>query len=245
MCRVVGPLLFVGVWYLVTATGFVGSAFLPTPQSLLQATSDLYRSGELISHASATLYRTVAAFSISVVVGIVIGIPLGVWRRLYRTVEVLVDFFRSLPSPALIPVAMLALGVGDAARIAVAAFTCSLINVVHTAYAVRQISRRRVEAARILGANRRKLLFSVIGPSILPGIVGGWRVTLSLALIIIVVTEMFIGTASGLGMRILDYHQMFRIPEMYSLITAVGLIGYCLNKVIEVPEDRYLHWQGE
>lgn len=240
-----GPVIFVAIWYALTATGVISGAFLPMPSELVRAAWQLAESGELAAHAGATLYRTFVAFAISVVGGLVLGVPLGAWKWLYESVEVVLDFFRSLPSPALIPVAMLVMGIGDAARIAVAAFTCSLINTIHTAYAVRQISERRLAAARLIGLTRRQLIIHVIGPSILPGVVGGWRVTLSLALIIIVVTEMFIGTATGLGMRILDYHQMFRIPEMYALISAVGVIGYLLNKGIEIPEEKLVHWQSQ
>jgi len=89
------------------------------------------------------------------------------------------------------------------------------------------------------------LMINVFIPSVILGVVAGWRITLSLSLIIIVVSEMFIGTRSGLGMRIYDYHLMFRSAEMYASILVVGLMGYALNKAIELAERRFVHWTGE
>ena len=192
-----------------------------------------------------TVFRTGVAFSIAAGIGIVIGIPLGIWSILYDSFEVVIDFFRSMPSPALIPLAMLLFGLGDLSRIAVAAFTCSLINAIQAAYAVKSIPRFRILGARMSGAKGVFLFSHVLIPSVLPDLVAGWRITLSLSLIIVVVSEMFIGTRVGLGMRIYDFHLMFRSAEMYATIFVVGTIGYSLNKIVEVAEQHFVHWTGK
>lgn len=242
---IIGPVIVLVVWAVVSGSGLIKPLFLPPPWRVLSSLYSLATDGPLWGDIAATLYRTAAAFSIAVVVGLAVGIPLGVWRRLYQSFEVVFDFFRSMPSPALIPLAMLLFGVGNLSRIAVAGFTCSLINAIQAAYAVNSIPRHRVLAARLVGARGYLLMESVLIPSILPGIVAGWRITLSLALIIVVVSEMFIGTRTGLGMRIYDYHLMFRSAEMYAVILVVGLVGYGLNKALEVGERRCLHWVGK
>ncbi len=241
---VLGPLALVALWSTVTGLGLVRPIFLPTPWSVLSTLGSLLAEGSLWCDAGATLYRTGAAFLIAAVVGVVIGVPLGVWARLYESVEVVFDFFRSMPSPALIPLAMLLFGLGDMSRIAVAAFTCSLINAIQAAYAVRTIPRHRVLSARLAGAKGLFLFVHVLIPSVLPGLVAGWRITLSLSLIIVVVSEMFIGTRTGLGMRIYDFHLMFRSAEMYASVLVVGIIGYALNKIVEVAEKHFVHWEG-
>jgi NitT/TauT family transport system permease protein len=211
---------------------------------VISALVSLSHSGLLWQDTGATVYRTAMAFVAAAIAGLVIGIPLGRWKSLYESSEVVFDFFRSLPSPALIPLAMLMFGLGDFSRIFVAAFTCSLINALQVAYAVRSIPQARVTAAKMAGAKGVFLLISVLVPSVLPGIIAGWRITISLSLIIIVVTEMFIGTQNGLGMRIYDFHLMFRSSEMYAMILVVGLIGYFINKALELTEKRFVHWSG-
>jgi sulfonate transport system permease protein len=240
----VGPLALLALWGAVTGLGLVRPIFLPSPWSVLSALGDLLADGPLWHDAGATLYRTAVAFLIAAVVGVAVGVPLGVWARLYESVEVVFDFFRSMPSPALIPIAMLLFGLGDMSRIAVAAFTCSLVNAIQAAYAVRTIPRHRVLGARLAGAKGLFLFVHILMPSVLPGLVAGWRITLSLSLIIVVVSEMFIGTHTGLGMRIYDFHLMFRSAEMYASILMVGIIGYALNKLLEIAERRFVHWAG-
>lgn len=240
----VGPLALLAIWAAVTGFGLVLPLFLPPPWDVLSTLGSLIADGPLWHDAGATLYRTGVAFLIAAVVGVVVGVPLGIWARLYESVEVVFDFFRSMPSPALIPLAMLLFGLGDLSRIAVAAFTCSLINAIQAAYAVKTIPRYRVLGARLSGAKGTFLVVRVLMPSILPGLVAGWRITLSLSLIIVVVSEMFIGTRTGLGMRIYDFHLMFRSAEMYASVLVVGLIGYALNKIIEIAERRFVHWGG-
>jgi NitT/TauT family transport system permease protein len=240
----IGPVLIIALWAAITSTGLVRPLFLPSPWSVISTLGSLLADGPLWHDIGATLYRTGAAFFISAVIGIALGVPLGIWSRFYESLEVVFDFFRSMPSPALIPIAMLLFGLGDLSRIAVSAFTCSLVNAIQTAYAVRSIPRQRVLAAHLAGARGYFLLHRVLIPSVLPGLVAGWRITLSLSLIIVVVSEMFIGTRTGLGMRIYDYHLMFRSSEMYAAILAVGIIGYGLNKLVAISEKRFVHWSG-
>ena len=240
----IGPLLLLVLWTSVTVTGLVRPIFLPSPKQVLEALVTLAADGPIWTDMGATLYRTGVAFVIAAVIGLVIGVPMGISKRLYESLEVVFDFFRSMPSPALVPLAMLLFGLGNLSRISVAAFTCSLINAVQVAYAVRQIPRHRVLAGKLAGAKRYFLLTHVLIPSVLPGVVAGLRITLSLSLIIIIVTEMFIGTRNGLGMRIYDFHLMFRSAEMYAAILVVGIMGYILNKAIEIAERRFVHWAG-
>jgi len=239
-----GPVILVVLWTAVTAAGFIRPLFLPPPWQVFSTLFSLSARGELWRDTSATLYRTGVAFVIAAFAGLIVGVPMGIWQRFYESFEIVFDFFRSLPSPALIPLAMMLFGIGNLSRISVAAFTCSLVNAIQAAYAVRSISRHRVLAARLAGAKGLFLMTNVFIPSVIPGVVAGWRITLSLSLIIIVVSEMFIGTRSGLGMRIYDYHLMFRSAEMYASILVVGLMGYGLNKAIEIAERRFVHWTG-
>lgn len=239
-----GPIILVGLWSAVTVTGFIKPLFLPPPWHVISALYSLAANGPLWGDLGATLYRTVGAFLIAAAVGLIIGVALGAWQKLYESLEIVFDFFRSMPSPALIPLAMLLFGLGNLSRISVAAFTCALINAVQAAYAVRSIPRYRVLAARLSGAKGLFLVSHVFIPSVMPGVMAGWRITLSLSLIIIVVTEMFIGTSVGLGMRINDFHLMFRSAEMYAAILVVGLTGYVLNKALEIAERRFVHWRN-
>lgn len=245
MRRLLGPVLLLIVWASISYAGVVKPLFLPSPAAVISALVGLMSAQELWRDIGATAYRSLLAFSLSAFIGVLIGIPLGMFRRFYESAEVIFDFFRTMPSPALIPLAMLVFGIGDLSRVAVAAFTCALINGVQTAFAIRSLPNRRLQFARLVGARRFFLFRAVLLPSLLPGIMAGWRITLSLSLIIIVVSEMFIGTAVGLGTRIYDFQLMFRTAEMYACIGTVGMLGYVFSKAVELLEYRYVHWTGK
>lgn len=240
---IIGPLILIVLWSAITLSGLIRPLFLPSPVQVFSKLVSLFAHGPLWQDAVITLYRTGVAFLIAAGIGIVVGIPMGIWSHFYESFEVVFDFFRSMPSPALIPLAMLLFGLGDLSRIAVAAFTCSLVNAIQAAYAIKSIPRFRILSAKLAGAKGPFLFTHVLIPSVLPNIVAGWRITLSLSLIIVVVSEMFIGTRVGLGMRIYDFHLMFRSAEMYAAIFVVGTIGYFINKFVEIIEIKFVHWR--
>jgi NitT/TauT family transport system permease protein len=139
---------------------------------------------------------------------------------------------------------MIFFGIGDAPKIAIVVFACTPVVLVNTVYAVRNSPRTRRIAAAAMGANKLQILIYVVLPEALPGVFAGLRTSLSLSLVLVIVSEMFIGTTSGLGFRIMDEHYMYRIPEMYATLVFVGLLGYLLNQVFLLVERRVVHWAG-
>ena len=189
-----------------------------------------------------TVYRTLAGYAVAALIGIPLGLFVGYVRKVYYSFEFVIDFFRSMPSPVLVPVAMLFFGLGDASKIAIIAFTCGLINLVNSMYGVTHCKKVRVMVAKTLRATPIQIFKYVVFPEALPRVFVGLRITLSLALILAVVTEMFTGTANGLGRRIYDAHDTYSIAEMYACILLIGIIGYILNKGFLQFEKRLVHW---
>jgi NitT/TauT family transport system permease protein len=169
---------------------------------------------------------------------------LGSVERVYRSTEVLIDFFRSTPATAMFPLFLIIFGIGDVASISVAAFACSLVIVFSTAYGVFQARVTRINAVRVMGATRLRILREVVFFDALPQIFVGIRMGVSLALVIIVVAEMFIGAQAGIGKRIIDAQIVFDLPLMYAAILLSGLMGYGLNLLLVAVEKRVIHWSG-
>jgi NitT/TauT family transport system permease protein len=192
----------------------------------------------------ASLYRLTLGFALAVGIGVPLGLLIGSSRRLVESLEFLIDFFRSLPASALFPMFILFFGIGDRSKVAVIVFSCALIILVNAIYGVKNCKEARLRAARAMGANRTALFTKVIFPEALPHIFAGLRISVSIGLILVVVTEMFIGTHRGLGQRIYDAHLMFRIAEMYAVILLTGVLGYVLNKIFITIEAKVFHWAG-
>jgi ABC-type nitrate/sulfonate/bicarbonate transport system permease component len=103
----------------------------------------------------------------------------------------------------------------------------------------------RVLVAQSMKATNHQIFYRVIFPDSLPQIFVGLRTSLSLALIVVVVTEMFLGTTSGIGQRIFNSSLTYRVPEMYAAILVAGIIGYSLNRIFAFFEKRFIHWSGK
>ena len=200
--------------------------------------------GPLLNDFAVTVWRTLQACVIAAVVGVPLGVLLGSNERVYRSVEFLIDFFRSTPSSALIPLFLLIFGVSDVNKVAIAAFGAFLIVIFNSAYGVINARKQRVMAAKVMGASRWQVFKDVlIWESLQPSFVG-LRSAVSMALVIVIVAEMFIGSDAGLGNRIINAQQVLNVKSMYAAILAAGALGYALNILFLVAERKIVHWSG-
>ena len=239
-----GPLVLFVVWDLVVRFGFIKPILLPPPVATLQTLVTGLAGGPLLADFAVTVWRIVQAFAIAAIVGMPLGVLLGSNEKAYRSVEFLIDFFRSTPSSALIPLFLLIFGVSDVNKVAIAAFGAFLIVVFNSAYGVINARKQRVMAARVMGASRWQVFRDVlVWESLQPSFVG-LRSAVSMALVIVIVAEMFIGSDSGLGHRIIDAQQVLNVKSMYAAILAAGALGYALNVLALVIERRIVHWSG-
>ena len=191
-----------------------------------------------------TLWAIPFAFAIGALIGVPLGVLLGSNEKAYRSVEFLIDFFRSTPSSALIPLFILIFGVSDINKVAIAAFGAFLIVVFNSAYGVINARKQRVMAAKVMGASRwRQFKDVLVWESLQPTFVG-LRSAVSMALVIVIVAEMFIGSDSGLGHRIINSQQVMNVRDMYASILSAGALGYALNVLFLLIERRIVHWSG-
>ncbi len=239
----IGPLLILIIWTLVSKFELVDAFLLPAPLSVAHSLWEVLNTQSILPDALATLIRTLVAFLLSALFGIPLGIWLGHKRPLYESMEFVIDFFRSTPSAALFPLFLLLFGIGDVSKIAVAIFASILIIIFNTAYGVMNTSPTRALATTLMGATIVQRLRYVLFWESLPQTFIGLRNAISLALVLIVVTEMFIGTTVGLGHRIIDAQISYQIPEMYAIILITGLLGYALNLAFHCVETRFVHWK--
>jgi NitT/TauT family transport system permease protein len=240
----IGPVVLFIVWDLAVRLGFIKAILLPPPLDALGALVSGLAGGPLLKDFAVTVWRTVQAFLIAAAVGMPLGVLLGSNEKAYRSVEFLIDFFRSTPSSALIPLFLMIFGVSDINKVAIAAFGALLIVVFNSAYGVINARKQRVMAAKVMGATRWQVFKDVlIWESLQPSFVG-LRSAVSMALVIVIVAEMFIGADSGLGNRIINSQQVMNVKDMYASILAAGALGYALNVLFLVVERRIVHWSG-
>ncbi len=241
---IVGVAGLFALWSLVTWRQWVDPVLLPSPASTFDA---LWKGmhGALGFDFLKTVYRTAAATTIAAVIAIPLGIVLGSSEKLYRSLEFVIDFFRSTPASAMFPLFLVLFGVGDETKISVAAFGAILVILFNVAYGVMNARKTRLLAAKVMGASRLRVLFDVMLLESLPQTFVGLRNGVSLALVIIVVAEMFIGSQDGLGHSVFEAQQLFEMPRMYAAIFAAGVLGYGLNLLFLLIERQFVHWSGK
>jgi NitT/TauT family transport system permease protein len=241
---VIGVVGLIVLWYLAVWYQVVDPVLLPSPTDTFRALWRGMAGGRLGFDFMRTVERTILATLIAAAIAIPLGIFLGASEKIYRSVEFVVDFFRSTPASAMFPLFLVLFGVGDKTKISVAAFGAALVILFNVAYGVMNARKTRILAAKVMGASRLRVLADVILLESLPQTFVGLRNGVSLALVIVVVAEMFIGSTDGLGQRVFEAQQLFAMPDMYAAIFAAGALGYGLNLMFLIIERRFVHWSG-
>ena len=242
---VVGVIGLIAIWYLAVWYQVVDKVLLPSPTETFRALWNGMTGGRLGFDFMRTVERTTLATLIAAAIAIPLGIFLGASEKLYRSVEFVVDFFRSTPASAMFPLFLVLFGVGDKTKISVAAFGAALVILFNVAYGVMNARKTRLLAAKVMGASRFRVLTDVMLLESLPQTFVGLRNGVSLALVIVVVAEMFIGSTDGLGHRVFEAQQLFAMPDMYAAIFAAGALGYGLNLLFLMVERRFVHLSGK
>jgi NitT/TauT family transport system permease protein len=240
-----GPLLLLAFWQLMISAQWVKPVLLPPPGQTLLHMWGTFTSGSIFPDLWSTVYRTLCSFAIAVVIGVPLGVLLGSSVGAYRSVEFVIDFFRSTPSSALIPLFMLIFGITDINKIAIASFGAMLIVLFNSAYGVMNAKKTRVMAAQIMGVSKWHVFKDVLLMESLAQTFVGLRSAVSMALVIVIVAEMFIGSETGLGHRIIDAQQVFNVKDMYTSILVTGALGYLLNLGFLLIEKKLIHWSGK
>lgn len=238
------PVVILAIWQIISSLGLISPLFLASPHEVLLSFRSSILDNTLLTDAGYTLYRVMVSFIIAALIGVPLGLIMGYSNKVYALFEFTVEFFRSIPTTALFPLFLLAFGVGDEAKIAAAAWGATLVILLNSMYGVHLGKKLRLRVAKTMKIKGLLLFEKVIFPEALPHIFSGFRLAISLCVVIVIVTEMFIGTNAGLGKKIIDAQMVYQTPDMYVGIITAGLIGYILSKLMILLEQGVVHWRG-
>lgn len=242
----IGPITLFIIWFIIFSLGIVSPLIIPSPAAVFLAlVSEFFGRENVLLHIFLTVYRTTFSFILACLIGIPIGLLMGYTIQIYKAFEFLVDFFRSIPPIALFPLFMLFLGIGELSKLGVPFYGCVLVIIINSMYGVVNSSDLRRLLGKVYGFKRYQIFSKIVFPDALPQIFVGLRTAISLALVLTIVVEMFIGSENGLGKKIYDYHLLFDTPEMYAAIIITGFIGFTLNKGFIKLEQKIVHWKGK
>ncbi|WP_222432355.1 ABC transporter permease [Leekyejoonella antrihumi] len=202
---------------------------------------DIWLSEAFVQDAVPSLVRFAAGMAIAVILGLTIGVPLGLNDTAYRAVRPIIDFLRSLPKPAILPIAIVVLGIGWEMKVFIIAFGTIWPILLNTIDGVRGVDTGYLDTAQAYRISRVDRLRRIILPAASPQIYAGIRLAIGIGLILMIVSEM-VASTNGIGYFILLAQQDFSLTDMWTGIILLGIIGYLINVIYMVFERRALIW---
>ena len=232
----VAVLLGYGLW-----SAQAESFYFPSLQEIGRTFADTWLFERVPVDLVPSLVRLAAGYGLAVVAGVAVGVALGLWRVARLAAEPVVEFLRALPAPALIPFALLLLGTGNNSKVFIIALGTVWPILLNTIDGVRGLESQQLDMARSYRIPPRSALLHIILPAASPRIFAGMRTSLSIGIILMVISEM-VASDNGLGYFILQSQRSFAIPEMWTGIVLIGLVGFVLNWLFLRVENRVLFW---
>ncbi|WP_084654764.1 ABC transporter permease [Nocardia altamirensis] len=236
--------LFLLLWQLAPTFGLVDEVFLPPFSVVAQAFVDLAASGELWTHVSASLSRSLAGYAIALLVAIPVGVSIAWYKPVADFLNPILELFRNTAALALLPVFILILGIGETSKVALVLYASFFPILLNTITGVRTVDPLLIKSAVSLGLSPVRLFQKVIMPAALPSIFTGLRMAAAGSILVLLAAEMF-GARAGLGYLITAAQQNFQIPNMYAGILAISLLGLTFNGLLVTLERRFSRWRTE
>ncbi len=234
-------ILLVGIWSLLTYTSIIDSVFLPTPTDVISSGITLFTEFNFVNDILVTLYRVLAGFVLSLIIGVPLGIFMGSFKIVEAFFEPLVSFMRYMPVSAFIPLFILWIGIGELEKVTVI-FIGSIFSIIlMVAVEVSNVRRELVEAAYTLGSTHFGVLRSVVLPASMPGIMDAIRLVLGWAWSYIIVAEL-IAAQTGIGSVIIESQRMFRIGDIIFGILTIGVLGLGSDFLLKSLSKKLFAW---
>jgi ABC-type nitrate/sulfonate/bicarbonate transport system permease component len=229
-------------WELLAVAG--RSVFFPPPTTIIGRLYDgwLANPAALQQHLLPSILRLLTGWSAAIAVGVGLGTVIGLSRRIAELVEPTAHFLRAIPPPALIPLFIVVLGIDDPMKIALIAFGVVWPILINTIDGVRSVDELQIDTARAYRIGALDRVGRIILPSAAPKIFVGLRLSLSMAVILMVISEM-VATINGIGFTLVDAQSAFRMRDVWAGIVLLGIIGYGLNAALAAIEARSVRWQ--
>ncbi len=229
------------LWSGISSIPSVRPVIVP-PSEVAAAFMGSLRDGTLLVNVGDSLIRVVGGFLLGFVVSVPVAFLLG-WYRPFRViVEPWIQFLRTVPPIALIPIVIATFGIGTSAKIMIIFFAVFLTMVVTIYQGIKNVDLTLIKAARVFDANDAQIFFHVIVPASFPYILTGVRLGLAAALTTLVAAELT-GSSTGLGTMIQQAGMYFKMNVVLMGIAVIGVIGFVFDRLVLFLEKKLTRWQ--
>jgi ABC-type nitrate/sulfonate/bicarbonate transport system permease component len=230
------------IWQLAGSAGWVSQLFLPSPSAIVLAIWKLAMSGALWQHVSWSIMRIGTGWIIGTAAGVLVGFAIGL-STLARSVGItFISALFPIPKIALLPLLILWLGIGEEPKIATIALGVFFSTAISVYSGVDAVPRNLIRMAQSFNVPFHAIVRRVIWPGALPSILAGFRITSSVALLLVVSAEM-IGAQFGIGAFVLQAGNLMQTDQLLAGVVILSVFGLAVGKLINLLEARLLHWR--
>jgi ABC-type nitrate/sulfonate/bicarbonate transport system permease component len=234
--------LVIAIWQLAGSAGWVNPLFLPAPSAIVRAIYQLAMSGALWQHLSYSIMRIGVGWILGTVAGVIVGFSIGL-SSLARGVGItFISALFPIPKIALLPLLILWLGIGEEPKIATIALGVFFSTAISVYSGVDSVPRNLIRMAQSFNVPFHAIVRRVIWPGALPSILAGFRITASIALLLVVSAEM-IGAEFGIGAFVLQAGNLMQTDQLLAGVVILSLFGLAVGRLINWLETRLLHWR--
>jgi len=241
--KLVPLLLVVALWQAASMFGLLPPAVLPSLFAVVVALKSLVQSGEILPHTAASFLRAGTGLLIGTLCGTALGLAMARFRPVQRALEPILLSIYPVPKPALIPLFMVWLGIGDFSKITVIALSCLVPVMVSAFNGARSVDEVLLWSARARGTKEHRLWWRVVLPAALPQIATGVRAAIAIALIVMVSSE-FISAEHGLGYLIFTYGGVGADSAMLAVVLYLTAIGFLIDRAYIAGLRRMMAWHA-
>jgi len=240
--RLVPWAVAIGIWAIIPLTGLVSPALVPSPARCLAKFWELMTHGKLWLDMLLSCERVLLGLASGIVLAIPVAFIIGWYRPARRMIDPLINFFRSLPPIALIPLVIVYFGIGEFAKVVMLFYAAFFSGVIVMYEGIVQTNPVFVRVARTLGATDGEIFRRVIVPLSVPHVLTAMRVALGIAWATLVASEL-IAAQRGLGAVIQNASNYFQIDTIYVGIICIGLLALTMDFILRRLTARLLSWQ--
>jgi len=226
-----------------TRAGWISSLTLPRPSDVLLTFKELWDNGMLFKHLAPSLSRLAVGATIGATVGIAVGILIGLLSYVRAGLVPLVAAIFPIPKIALLPLFVIWFGIDETSKYALIAFGTFTPTVVATYGAVDNVDRSLIRMGQSFGLSWMSIVRKIVIPGAMPGILSGLRISLAIAIILLVAAEM-LGAQYGIGAYILEAGSLYDLERLFAGVLILSLLGVALSAVISQIERRLLGWRS-
>jgi NitT/TauT family transport system permease protein len=230
------------LWQAGASAGWISTKFLPTPWAIAQALYALAVSGELWANLSISLQRLAIGWSIGTAAGLVVGLALGLFTLARSPGMAVVSALFPIPKIALVPLFIIWFGIGEGSKIVTLAFGVFFPTVINVVAGVDGVPRNLIRMGQSFGLSWPAIVRKIVLPGALPTILAGFRITVSIAIVLLVAAEM-IGAEKGIGAFVLAAGNLYDTDNLLAGIVLLSAMGLAASWIIGRLERWFLRWR--